>query len=148
MTRKQLHGFTLIELMIVVAIIAILAAIAYPSYTEQVARGKRGKAQAVLLETAQWLERQYTLSNAYDKLADRSTSLDTSKIPSALTDRATGASYTLSFQTGSPTANAFTLQAVPSGGMSSDKCGTFTLDNAGTQNVKDASATKASCWDR
>ena len=42
-------GFTLIEVMIVVAIIAILAAVAYPAYTEQVARGKRADGKAVEL---------------------------------------------------------------------------------------------------
>ena len=34
------HGFTLIEVMIVVAVIGVLAAIAYPSYIDQIAKGK------------------------------------------------------------------------------------------------------------
>lgn len=46
-------GFTLIELMIVVAIIAILAGIAYPSYMDQVRKGNRAKAQAFLMDVAQ-----------------------------------------------------------------------------------------------
>ena len=46
------QGFTLIELMIVVAIIAILAAIAYPSYQEYVQRTKRVEAQVELMEIA------------------------------------------------------------------------------------------------
>ncbi len=46
-------GFTLIEVMVVVAIVGILAAIAYPSYLEQVRKGHRANAQALLMELAQ-----------------------------------------------------------------------------------------------
>jgi type IV pilus assembly protein PilE len=141
-------GFTLIELMIVVAIIGILTAIAYPSYVEQVARSRRGDAQAALLDSAQWLERQYTISNAYNKKAD-GTTLDDSALP-ALKAK-TAQSYTLSFGTktaaAAPSATAFTLRMVPKGPMASDKCGTFTLTGTGVKDVSGAAGI-ASCWDR
>ena len=50
--KNQLKGFTLIELMIVIAVVAILAAIAYPNYTRYVQRGYRSNAQQVLLESS------------------------------------------------------------------------------------------------
>lgn len=48
--RKQHTGFTLIELMIVVAVIGILAAIAYPNYSDYVRRSRRSDAQAALMQ--------------------------------------------------------------------------------------------------
>jgi type IV pilus assembly protein PilE len=58
-------GFTLIELMVVVAIVAILAAIAYPSYERYVVRARRAEAQAMLWELMQQQERYYTQHNRY-----------------------------------------------------------------------------------
>lgn len=56
------RGFTLLELMIVVAIIGILAAIAYPAYTSQIVKGNRASAQAFLMDVAQ-RQQQYLLDN-------------------------------------------------------------------------------------
>ncbi|AZN62880.1 pilus assembly protein PilE [Acinetobacter johnsonii] len=58
----QQKGFTLIELMIVVAVIAILAAIAYPSYQEYVRRTKRVDMQGTLLDIATKIQR-YKIAN-------------------------------------------------------------------------------------
>ena len=59
---KTQKGFTLIELVIVVAILAILATIAIPSYREYVIRGHRRAAQAAMMEIATQ-ERQYFVAN-------------------------------------------------------------------------------------
>ncbi len=65
MSYKQTQGFTLIELMIVVAIIGIIAAVAYPSYMEQVERTRRGDAQGALMSFSNAMERFYTQQGTY-----------------------------------------------------------------------------------
>jgi len=62
---KKYEGFTLIELMIVVAIIAILAAIAYPSYTQYRIRGNRADVQSEIMQTAQRLQSYYVINHNY-----------------------------------------------------------------------------------
>lgn len=65
LARKS-NGFTLIELMIVVAIIGIIAAIAYPSYTQYVERARRSDAQGALMGLAAAMERHRTTNGSYE----------------------------------------------------------------------------------
>ena len=65
MNRPRLKGFTLIELMIVVAIVGILAAVALPSYRQYIVRAARIQAQTELLELASLQEKIFLNSNSY-----------------------------------------------------------------------------------
>ncbi|HET7155278.1 MAG TPA: type IV pilin protein, partial [Hyphomicrobiaceae bacterium] len=63
--RNAEKGFTLIELMIVVAVVAILATIAYPAYQEYVIRSRRVEGQSLLSEAAARQERWRAQNGSY-----------------------------------------------------------------------------------
>ncbi len=136
-------GFTLIELMIVVAIVAILAAVAYPSYQTHVQKTRRATAAACLTELAQWMERNYTTCLSYNLTgAGCTTAVTTAQLPALQCRTEVASSYALSF-TANPTATAYTLRAVPQGGQVSDsRCGTLTLTHQGTKGA----AAATGCW--
>jgi type IV pilus assembly protein PilE len=69
MRGRAASGFTLIELMIVLAVLAILSAFAYPSYVETVLKGRRSEARAALAELMQQQERHMTQAGSYRKTA-------------------------------------------------------------------------------
>lgn len=129
------RGFTLIELMIVVAIVGILAAIAYPSYQDSIRKSRRGDAQAVLVEAAQWMERYFTEENTF---ATAGGTFPFTKSPKEGTDTY----YVISIDASDAT--TFTLKAVPQGAQSSDPCGFLTLKQSGAKEVE--SSTVDACW--
>lgn len=132
------RGFTLIEVMIVVAIVGVLAAIAYPSYAEYVRRGHRAEARAGLLQAQQWLERAATATGTYPAAGAFPSMLN--KVPN---DR-----YEIVYATIGTPITGFTLTATPKGGQVGDKCGNFTLTNGGLRGANGVTTVTivTECW--
>ena len=129
---KASSGFTLIELMIVVAIIAIFAAIAIPSYTKYIVASHRTEAQAAMLTLAQFLESKYNASFSYPAVADIPTAL---KSPANVTTY-----YTLSVNVAN-SSQTYTITATPTNVQSDSVCGTLTLKEDGTK-----TPSTSGCW--
>jgi type IV pilus assembly protein PilE len=132
MRVNRVSGFSLIELMVVVAIIGILASIALPSYNDHQRRARRSAGAACVSAVAQGMERYYTTALTYVG-APAASVLDDVCDPDALTF------YTIS--TGNIAAKTFTVSAAPTGKQSGDSCGTLGLTQAGAK-----SPTTEGCW--
>jgi type IV pilus assembly protein PilE len=137
---KRANGFTLIELMIVVAVLAIIIALGYPSYRDQVMKARRTEAMGELLELADRLERYYADQGTY---AGATLGGAESDIYPTTTE---GGYYTLSITAQDNV--AFSLQAVPVAGRSQakDKCDTFTITSLGVKGVSGGSLAVKDCW--
>lgn len=128
-------GFTLLELMIVVAIVGILAAVAYPAYQDYVRDARRADAQADLLELAQWMEREFTVNGTYRNASNAAPALPFVKSPRDGNDTF----YDLTVAT--PNASSFTLTASASGAQIGDGCGNMTVTQTGAK-----TAAANDCW--
>lgn len=135
-TFRRSSGFTLIELMVVVAIIGILAGIAYPSYTEYVIKGKRSDAKAALLQV-QIAQEKYRANNiSYGTLAQIGIS-------------ATSPDGYYTIAVAGNTATSYTATATPLTPFADTTCGTFAIDKDGTTtsaSVQTTSAKVTECW--
>lgn len=125
------RGFTLIELMIVVAVIGIIAAIAYPAYIDYVRKARRADAQAVLLDGQIKQERYRSYNNAYATTA----SLAAANLGLRDTDY-------YNFSVSSSATNTYTLTATPT-------AGTDQVNDCSGQNLtinQSNNKSPAACW--
>lgn len=124
-TSRRQAGFSLIELMIVVAVLGILASIAWPSYVEHVRTSRRAEAKSALQAAAQCMER-FNTSNQTFVGGPASCPLPNSDF------------YNLSYQ--NIARNTFSISAQPTNGQVNDTCGELSLNQAG------AKTPTGSCW--
>ena len=128
--RPPHRGFTLIELMIVLAVVALLTAISYPVYRQHIIRGNREAAKTELVEIASQQEKIYLNSDAYS-----------SNITTAYTGTSTGGlgrttgmtsngKYTLTIATAAQT---YTVTATPVSGTVQASDGTLTVSSNGNR---------------
>ena len=127
---RKLKGFTLVEVMIVVAIVAILAAIALPSYQKSVSKGRRTDAMAALQGLAQAMERHYMTTGAYTGAATGGANTGAPTIFSTKSP-IDGSQTFYNLSISSATATTYTLTADPTNGQEGD--GNITLTETGAR---------------
>lgn len=136
--KKMNQGFTLIELMIVIAIIAIISAVAYPSYQDHVRKVNRSDALTTLAETAQRLERCFT---SYGSYAHENCPIKNAQVIDTPKQH-----YEVTVSV--PSAAVYTLTAVPVSDqqLNDAKCQKIMLSQTGAKTAEDDTAAASKCW--
>jgi type IV pilus assembly protein PilE len=135
------RGFTLIELMIVVAVIAVLAAIAYPNYLRYGSRARRGEAQEALLRLATAQERYYATYNSYAASVTADLKWSSATLPSG--------NYVLSIAPiagTTDTKTGFIATATAQAAQLRDSCGNLTLDSRNNKSQSGSTTSNGKCW--
>ncbi len=138
--NRQLKGFSLIELLIVLVITGILASISYPSYLNYIVRAHRSDGQSALLDLACRMETYYAEHDTW-----QTATIGTGNPTDVLSHRQSpGGWYTLSLL--QVTATTYTLQATPNH-MQDTPCQSLTLTSSGVKGITGAGVMGSSqCW--
>lgn len=136
------RGFTLIELMIVVAVIAVLAVVAFASYDWATTKTRRKEAAGCITQGAQFMERFYATNLRYDKDLGGTAVALPAQCPDDLTPY-----YTVALTATSST--TYTISATPLGTQLTrdTTCGVLSMDQTGKKMYGGGTAdTSAKCW--
>ena len=142
---QRTRGFSLIELMVVIAIVAILSSIAVGAYRNYVMRATRTEARMALLAIQVAQEKFFLQNNQYAQNLATVTAAPPAGLGISSIDAAgltSAGNYTLSFAAATP--NTYRLQAVATGPQTHDTaaCLTFSIDEQGARTPADSSG----CW--
>ncbi len=132
---KTTNGFSLLELLIVMALVAILMASAYPSYLHHLIKTRRNQAQICLLQLAAQLEAYYNEENTY-----KNANLANLGINQYTDDYHSYELHILDI-----TDSGFNINATPQGQQTKDSCQTLGLNELGEQSASGA-ANPNNCW--
>jgi type IV pilus assembly protein PilE len=132
--NRAVRGFSILELMIVVAIAVVIAAIAIPSYQEQARKSRRAAATAALIDASSRQEQFFLDNKTYT----------TTIIAGGLNMAAVIESGTYALSVDAPTGaclvdRCYRVRATPQGVQAGDKCGALTVDS-------DRVKTPNNCW--
>jgi type IV pilus assembly protein PilE len=149
MKSKHNKGFTLIELMIVVAVLAIIVAIAYPGFLSQIQKARRSDAKQALFDVAAKLEQYYQDNKGYPTAANMDLLYPD---VNATTFTSLEGYYTIGFNAAvPPTVTTYLIEAIPTGSQTGDKdCYGFYLSNLGEKTNRKLDGTTVinndRCW--
>lgn len=134
LAAKNLKGFTMIELMVVIAVLGILLAIAVPNYMDYVTRARRAEAQSDMLQIRLGMEKWRANKASYRSDATASSvGVATTNTPANAGFAGTNTYYTYSINPAGD--NTYTINAVPQGTQLArdTTCGTLTLNQSGAK---------------